>query len=86
MEYQEYSYDKRCVGLLPIDFENTCRKKLNCDQATPLIVGGTIAKKHEFPHYALLGYKIYDALAFNCGGSLISERYIVSASHCKNYE
>ena len=84
VEYEKYSYDKKqCQGLLPIEFESTCKRKLICDQSTPLIVGGTTAKKHEFPHYALLGYRINGNIGFLCGGSLISENYILTAAHCR---
>lgn len=71
---------------MPTEFEEVplCKGKLNCDQATPLIVGGIPAKKHEFPHYALLGYKIDGVLHFHCGGSLISKNYITTAAHCQN--
>ncbi|KAJ8731527.1 hypothetical protein PYW07_004691 [Mythimna separata] len=46
-------------------------------------VGGTDAKRDEFPHMALLGYgeDVTSAL-WLCGGSVISERFILTAGHC----
>lgn len=48
----------------------------------PLIVGGTPAKPREFPHMALIGYAALSGKEWNCGGSLISERWVVTAGHC----
>uniref|UniRef100_A0A336LWU0 CSON004308 protein n=1 Tax=Culicoides sonorensis TaxID=179676 RepID=A0A336LWU0_CULSO len=46
--------------------------------ATPFIVGGTEAEKNEFPHQALLGNNV----GFFCGGSLVSEKFVLTAAHC----
>ncbi|XP_063992944.1 serine protease snake-like [Diachasmimorpha longicaudata] len=47
---------------------------------TPLIVGGVQAKHREFPHQAIIGYG--DEVHWQCGGSVISENYILTAAHC----
>ncbi|XP_050544573.1 venom protease-like [Daktulosphaira vitifoliae] len=47
------------------------------------IVGGTSAKSSEFPHMVLLGFgERFENVEWSCGGSLISDRYILSAAHC----
>lgn len=54
-----------------------------CDKnSLPLIVGGTPAQPGEFPHMALLGYANGNTIQWNCGGTLISDRYVLTAGHC----
>ncbi|XP_063709657.1 uncharacterized protein LOC134838122 [Culicoides brevitarsis] len=46
--------------------------------------GGVLAKKHEFPHAAAIGWTDPDTnlIKWGCGGSLITEDVILTASHC----
>lgn len=53
-----------------------------CEYTTGLIVGGEKAKKGEFPHMAALGYKSFGNTNYYCGGSIISESYVLTAAHC----
>ena len=48
------------------------------------IVGGQTAQIGEFPYMALLGYFGEDGetVTFDCGGSLINRRYVMTAAHC----
>lgn len=46
------------------------------------IVGGTIAELDEFPWMALLQYKKGRKIEAGCAGSLINNRYVVTAAHC----
>ncbi|KAH8359552.1 hypothetical protein KR093_007415 [Drosophila rubida] len=48
------------------------------------IYGGTKTQLSEFPWMALLKYKAKqkDEYSFNCGGALITSRYVLTASHC----
>lgn len=59
-------------------------KTLNCYNVLTLIVGGSKAKPKEFPHMALLGYGAItdEQKSWGCGGSLISNMWILSAAHC----
>ncbi|XP_045466027.1 clotting factor G beta subunit-like [Harmonia axyridis] len=57
--------------------ENTCGFRV-----VPLIVGGELANRREFPHMALVGYDSGDSVEWLCGGSLISENFVLTAGHC----
>ncbi|XP_055545836.1 serine protease easter-like [Wyeomyia smithii] len=54
-------------------------------QTSDRIVGGTNTKIDEFPWLALLKYaKPNNIFGFHCGGALINDRYVLTASHCVN--
>ncbi|GAB0087376.1 serine protease snake-like [Sergentomyia squamirostris] len=46
------------------------------------ILGGIGTYRGEYPFMAAIGREESDGLKFFCGGSLISERYILTAAHC----
>ncbi|XP_017773158.1 PREDICTED: venom protease-like [Nicrophorus vespilloides] len=52
-------------------------------KAVKLIVGGTRASDKEFPHMAAIGYDNGpNERVYVCGGSLISENFVLTAAHC----
>lgn len=58
-----------------------------CDYSTALIVGGENTKLGEYPHMAAIAWRDLDGtLQFSCGGSLISERYVLTAAHCSSFQ
>ncbi|GAB0087372.1 serine protease snake-like [Sergentomyia squamirostris] len=46
------------------------------------VVGGVPADLAEFPHMAAIGVPSGNDIQWYCGGSLISDRYILTAAHC----
>ncbi|XP_050321265.1 LOW QUALITY PROTEIN: serine protease snake [Bactrocera neohumeralis] len=54
-----------------------------CVPSLPLIVGGEVTNEAEYPHMAALGWsQIGEDIRWGCGGTLISELYVLTAAHC----
>lgn len=65
-------------GLLPNPNKNECGISIGMR-----IYGGENADIDEFPWLAMLQYENFRAeRKFSCGGSLINNRYVVTAAHC----
>lgn len=80
LEYGAYVFAESGVslGVGPAGREDTCEI-----QSITLIVGGKKAVPREFPHMALIGFEGESKeKKWQCGGSLISEQFILTASHC----
>lgn len=54
----------------------------NCAYPTGLIVGGVKTNAGEFPHMAAIGWSELATVKWNCGGTLISDQYVMTAGHC----
>jgi len=81
-EYQQFLNETLFVS---IGFKEPVveKKVFKCPISTlPLIVGGQNALPKEFPHTALIGYRDGKTKVWGCGGTLISEEYVLTAAHC----
>ncbi|XP_065204417.1 chymotrypsinogen B-like isoform X2 [Planococcus citri] len=81
-EYANYRYVKKLQPPMagnPAQSFNT----IDCANVEPLIVGGIQAKPKEYPHMALIGSgSSFENVSWNCGGSLISEKFVLSSAQC----
>ncbi|XP_047120532.1 serine protease easter-like [Schistocerca piceifrons] len=64
------------IRLLPMD---TCGQ-----DDSDRITRGNVTAVNQYPWMALLGYSNGGPVSFLCGGSLITSRYVLTASHCVN--
>ncbi|XP_053696866.1 venom protease-like [Sabethes cyaneus] len=81
-EFGEAVFSKEYVSSLGVDEPKLHRLDKCGHKAVELIVDGEAAKSREFPHMALIGYGEAPAVHYLCGGSLVSDRFVLTAGHC----
>ncbi|XP_065204413.1 serine protease snake-like [Planococcus citri] len=81
-EYANYRYVKKLQPPMagkPGQSFNT----IDCANVESLIAGGIQAKPKEYPHMALIGSgNSFEDVSWNCGGSLISEKFVLGSALC----
>lgn len=83
MKCEEYSniLSKSAWKLKP--GKNPNKTKCEMPLAHYLIAGGETVRRGEFPHMVALGWKMPKGkINYFCAGSLISEKWILTAAHC----
>jgi len=78
-EYKKYVWEEE-ESPVPLPGETTIPTDKCGRVSQTLVVGGVNAEEREFPHMALIGFG--EMAYWACGGSLISEQFVLSAAHC----
>ncbi|CAG9797989.1 unnamed protein product [Chironomus riparius] len=82
-EYGEKVFRIVKIGSLIGQQPHEIRRSMCTHKSISLIIGGTEAENHEFPHQALLGYATENTeVKWLCGGSLVSPNFVLTAAHC----
>lgn len=84
-EYGKSAFE--VTTLFSPDGEENQVKQDKCGfKVSELIVNGDKASIREFPHQALIGYGEDPDVKYLCGGSLVSEKYVLTAGHCRSFD
>ena len=54
----------------------------NEEDSSNLIVGGNEARPNQFPWQAFIKIKLIDDKTTFCGGSVITNKHVLTAAHC----
>lgn len=84
-ECEEYAQSVYMIKTPPILSANRVPVNISlCAIKTrKLIVGGKKAEPKEFPHMTAVGFNSNEGgIVWLCGGTLISETFILTAAHC----
>lgn len=77
-EYMNIVSDIICFDWAKTNCERNVKQN-QCDVGQGLIIKGNETKPGEFPHMAAIGWTTRKGVEFKCGGSLISENFVLTA-------
>ncbi|XP_063907489.1 serine protease snake-like [Zophobas morio] len=81
-EYARYVYETKVPPIPLINAQPVTRNECG-HKVVKLIVGGEPAGRKEFPHMAAVGYEPNPGdLQWLCGGTIISNKFVLTAAHC----
>lgn len=80
-EYGEAVYELVYPPIFVSDIKPINESTCTLEKGT-FITGGVDADAKEFPHMALLGYGEQSNILWRCGGTLISNQFVLTAGHC----
>lgn len=66
------------------DIKQICGTRYAESEVIPLVFGGEETKRGDWPWMVAIYLNKPTGLSFNCGGSLISSKVVISAAHCIN--
>jgi hypothetical protein len=89
---EDFYASRRLNGEGVLDFER-CQQKYKSLRAienlsfSKFVVNGEDVEPYEFSHMAAIGWLTWFdfSVKWNCGGSLITEKFVLSAAHCMNF-
>ncbi|XP_055301455.1 serine protease snake-like [Sitodiplosis mosellana] len=88
-QYMKLMIEESVVTTFSLNPENITVQTTKCAKPSSegFIVGGTATEHGEFPHMAIIGWQQDEngPIDWNCGGSLISYRFVLSAAHCVSW-